>query len=690
MTKSTPTIGVYITTHNRLDLLKRAIGSVLEQSYPHIKVMIIDDGSSDGTWDYLQSLDDPRIECLRNDVAQGSCNARNLAIEALDTPLVTGLDDDDRFLPHRLETLMSCFDEHYAFACSGYYWDYGARKKALFNKDKVISLSDALDLNECSNQILVKRERILAVGGFDPELPALQDHDLWVRLIAEYGPAYRVGTPSYVVNDDRSFERISSVTNKVTAINLFRQKHEQRMSERNLANFRFYEQKIKRENLSLADLLRMRKHGLTGLKFRYYLSHKLAPLSRFRLALLSGRSTTTGGIKQLWQKVLPPLIATGGPGASRVLLFSASILFFSADLTAPFGGDFFLLMLLNTAFAQSFGFFLLRADYQSHYRNIYRQSLLGLPVAVLICTLLWSLGFIHSLLFSLILLTLLHGYYVVRYRFIAAQRFTPLALAEIVISLTCVLGPWLADLLLKEATAAHLYLIYAGALLFGLSVLMFYHRDLTAPASADKTRAVRPSLSEVRNIAVSTTGGIFAVFILPAAIKQIATAEVVSVVALAVSCISISILLPRTYANTILTKLADPLTQQAQLRQIGARYQTFVLVSVLAAYVATMAYMAAMGIDISQIWWLPLMIALLILVAQSGFVVLTYLSLQKQDAYVARLNLLTLLGNAFYIGVALYVYATTTALMVALGLAVMNFMLRNFFAKRYSTRAMSY
>lgn len=178
MTKSNPTIGVYITTHNRLELLKRAIGSVLEQSYPHIKVMIVDDGSSDGTWDYLQSLDDPRIECLRNDVAQGSCNARNLAIEALDTPLVTGLDDDDRFLPHRLETLMSCFDEHYAFACSGYYWDYGARKKALFNKDKVISLSDALDLNECSNQILAKRERILAVGGFDPELPALQDHDL--------------------------------------------------------------------------------------------------------------------------------------------------------------------------------------------------------------------------------------------------------------------------------------------------------------------------------------------------------------------------------------------------------------------------------------------------------------------------------------------------------------------------------
>nr|MDC2854628.1 hypothetical protein [Ningiella sp. W23] len=86
-------------------------------------------------------------------------------------------------------------------------------------------MSAALDLNQCSNQILVSRERVLEVGGFDPDLPALQDHDLWVRLIAKYGDAYRIGKELYIVNDDQELERISSVNNKLRAIDLFEAKH---------------------------------------------------------------------------------------------------------------------------------------------------------------------------------------------------------------------------------------------------------------------------------------------------------------------------------------------------------------------------------------------------------------------------------------------------------------------------------
>ena len=208
-------------THNRVELLKKAVDSVVAQTYQNFKLFIVNDGSCDNTLQYLKSLTDPRISYISHEHPKGACVSRNEAIVNLNTELVTGLDDDDIFLPNRLADLLANYNENYAFICSGYYWNYGAHKKALFDDNRKISLSDVLDLNQCSNQILVNRQKIIAVGGFDEKLPALQDHDLWVRLIAKYGSAYRVGKPSYIVNDDHSLDRISSVENKLNAIEIF-------------------------------------------------------------------------------------------------------------------------------------------------------------------------------------------------------------------------------------------------------------------------------------------------------------------------------------------------------------------------------------------------------------------------------------------------------------------------------------
>lgn len=98
----------------------------------------------------------------------------------------------------------------------------------------------------------------------------------------------------------------------------------------------------------------MQKPKQTGFNLHHFLSKKLG-------IELYSNGRTFDRLRWLCRKGLAPLLATGGPGASRVLLFSASILFFSNDLSAPFGGDFFLLMLLNTAFSQSFGFFLIKS-----------------------------------------------------------------------------------------------------------------------------------------------------------------------------------------------------------------------------------------------------------------------------------------------------------------------------------------
>ena len=288
------TVGIYMPTHNRVELLKAAISSVLAQTYQNFTLVIVDDGSKDSTLQYLSSLKDERIKFIHHTTPQGACRSRNEAIGFLDTELVTGLDDDDTFLPTRLEDLIAHYNEKNSFVCSGYYWNYGAHKKALFSKSRTITLSDAFDLNQCSNQILVKKERIIEVGGFDENIPALQDHDLWVRLISKFGVAYRFGKPLYVVNDDQNLERISSVKNKLKAIQIFEQKHKGIMLLRNIENFMFYKTKVSGGTFGFIDFIKSIKYGLVSLKLRYYFSQYFKRLSQARLNYLR-----TGSFSQI-------------------------------------------------------------------------------------------------------------------------------------------------------------------------------------------------------------------------------------------------------------------------------------------------------------------------------------------------------------------------------------------------------
>ncbi|WP_170309575.1 glycosyltransferase [Litorilituus lipolyticus] len=302
-------------THNRVELLKKAINSVLAQSYQNFKLVIVNDGSSDGTQAYLESLKDPRISFIEHKSPMGACRSRNDAIDFLDTELVTGLDDDDTFLPERLTELLSVYDDNYSFVCSGYYWDYGTYKKPLFKGNREITLSDAFDLNQCSNQILVNRKRVIDIGGFDVSLPALQDYDLWIRLISNYGTAYRLGKPLYIVNSDQNIEHISSVDNKMKAIAIFSKKHEKLMLKRNKENFEFYKKKINGDKFSFLNLLTSIKYGLFNLKLRLFFSRYFKRISTIRLKYLQ-----SGGLLHLLKSEIKDLLSSNCIHVTIVLI----------------------------------------------------------------------------------------------------------------------------------------------------------------------------------------------------------------------------------------------------------------------------------------------------------------------------------------------------------------------------------
>ena len=96
-------ISVVIPTFNRADSLPRALQSVLEQSSPVDEIIVVDDGSSDGSVKLIE-CDFPQVHLLQQD-NQGVSAARNRGIEAARHEWIALLDSDDCWLPHKLERL---------------------------------------------------------------------------------------------------------------------------------------------------------------------------------------------------------------------------------------------------------------------------------------------------------------------------------------------------------------------------------------------------------------------------------------------------------------------------------------------------------------------------------------------------------------------------------------------------------
>jgi len=272
--KKLPLVSIYMPTKNRLELLKRAIQSVLAQSYPNIELLVVDDGSEDGSYEYLTQLaeQNANIRVFRHEKSVGACVARNLAIKHAQGDFVTGLDDDDEFLPERVSKLVAAYDDNYAFVCSSMWWDYGKTKRLIDASETEIPLSAQLSYNEATSQILVKRERVLALDGFDESFVACQDYDLFTRLIIEYGSAYRIANPSYIVNDTGSSDRMIASSKSVKGYQQYLAKFQYLMSDSNIKNQSFMRLRREKKQMPLATLIDQLGSGHFQAKLRYYLS----------------------------------------------------------------------------------------------------------------------------------------------------------------------------------------------------------------------------------------------------------------------------------------------------------------------------------------------------------------------------------------------------------------------------------
>lgn len=182
-------ISVVIPTFNRAALLQRAIDSVLAQSYPVAEVIVIDDGSTDGTRQLVTSIPQHRIQYTYQDNQGVSC-ARNTGIKQATGNWIALLDSDDEWLPNKLETQIRALRDnpHYGFCHTNELWvRNGKRVNPMIKHEKNGGYIFEKCLPLCvisPSSVLIEKSVFEETGLFDESLPACEDYDLWLRYCA--------------------------------------------------------------------------------------------------------------------------------------------------------------------------------------------------------------------------------------------------------------------------------------------------------------------------------------------------------------------------------------------------------------------------------------------------------------------------------------------------------------------------
>lgn len=182
-----------MAVHNGLPYLRTAIDSILQQTYTDFCFLIVDDASTDDSREIVRSYDDQRIELVCLDRNVGQTAALNIGLRQTSTPWIARMDADDYSAPTRLEEQMQVLDADQSLSCVGtHVW--------MFSDDpQVVDGVFATPLHHAEikhallrgspmvhGSIVVSREALLDVGGYDERYRLTADLELYDRLLAKY------------------------------------------------------------------------------------------------------------------------------------------------------------------------------------------------------------------------------------------------------------------------------------------------------------------------------------------------------------------------------------------------------------------------------------------------------------------------------------------------------------------------
>ena len=189
-----PLVSVIIPTLDRLPMLQEAVKSVRQQTLQSWELLVVDDGSSDGTASWLPTQ--PDIRALGHPVTRGPSAARNLGAAHARGEYLAFLDSDDLFLPHKLALQVRELErDPGAPLCHGdEIWKRGdkeLKQKKKHQKKGGRIFSHCLPMCRISpSATVIRRDCFEELGGFDEELEVAEDYELWLRLTCRHPVAF--------------------------------------------------------------------------------------------------------------------------------------------------------------------------------------------------------------------------------------------------------------------------------------------------------------------------------------------------------------------------------------------------------------------------------------------------------------------------------------------------------------------
>lgn len=261
-----------MTTKNRENLIARAIESVLLQSYRYFELIIVNDGSTDKTESILSYYKekDERIIVLTNDVSRGACYSRNIAIKKSNGQYITGMDDDDQWLPNRISLFVDNIDklDSFSFLYAGdYFYTPSGREFSSYSKKKY-SLKEFKNRNIVGNQVFAKNN-VFKNCLFDESMPAAQDYDCFYRMALNFGDGLYLPSKTQILYVDHGVNQITSSPRKYFGYIRFYLKHKSDFSDENRKYQLFTLRLIKNGKITIKDLLVLK--SLRNIKRYFFL-----------------------------------------------------------------------------------------------------------------------------------------------------------------------------------------------------------------------------------------------------------------------------------------------------------------------------------------------------------------------------------------------------------------------------------
>ena len=259
-------ISVVIPTYNRIALVERAIDSVLMQSIKPFDIIVVDDGSDDGTSEMIQKK--YRSINLVQQQNSGVSAARNNGIKHAKGDWISLLDSDDEWTEKKLENQVNRLIKNpdYHFCHTNEIWirnGVHVNQKKRHQKYGGYIFDKCLDICRISpSSTLFKKNILEHVGWFDTQLPVCEDYDLWLRITADYKILF-VDEPLIIKYGGHT----DQLSQSVEGIELFRIKSLENL----LANTELSPQKknlaitmiIKKLNIYLNGLIKRKKQTET-------------------------------------------------------------------------------------------------------------------------------------------------------------------------------------------------------------------------------------------------------------------------------------------------------------------------------------------------------------------------------------------------------------------------------------------